>query len=134
MKRNPKGGWLLYLMVHVPFIWFWKIGITSVGIGADKRAKQVDRAVIGRPIPVMVLFVPGAYHIEQDLHRRFQFCHCVWYRGDGHQEWFILFPIILFPIMVCVWMSYLFLFDLIFGTQIFSFIVNILLTLYCILT
>lgn len=127
-RRDSKSGWLLYLMVHWPFIWFFKIGITSVGIGAQKRAKQVDRAVIGRPIPIMVLFLPGAYYIEQDLHRRFSFCHKVWYRGDGHKEWFILFPLLLWPVMLCVWLSYLYVIDLVLGTNFFEVVIGFCLT------
>lgn len=125
-KRNSKSGWLLYLMVHIPFIWFFKIGITSAEIGAAKRAKQVDRAVIGFPIPIMVLFVPGAYHIEQDLHRRFSWCNAPFYRGDGHQEWFFLFPIVLWPVMVAVWMSYVYAVDLVLGTVFFETIIRFL--------
>ena len=129
-KRDSKGGWLLYLMVHVPFIWFFKIGITSVRIGAGKRAKQVDRAVIGWPVPVMVLFVPGAYHIEQDLHRRFSWCHYKFYSGDGASEWFFLFPLLLWPVMLCVWLSYLFAIDLVLGTNFFGVVVGFLLDVF----
>lgn len=126
-KRDSKGGRLLYLMVHVPFIWFFKIGITSVGIGAGKRAKQLDRAVIGRPFTIMALFVPGAYHIEQDLHRRFAFCHYRFYTGDGSSEWFFLFPILLWPVMACVWLSYLYVIDFVLGTTFFEVLVGFLL-------
>lgn len=129
-KRDSKGGWLLYLMVHVPFIWFFKIGITSAEIGAAKRAKQVDRAVFGFPLPIMVLFLPGAYHIEQDLHRRFSFCHARFYRGDGHQEWFFMFPIVLWPVMVAVWLSYIYAVDLVLGTAFFETIIIFLFNVF----
>lgn len=132
-RRDSKGGWLLYLMVHFPFIVFFKIGITSVGIGAEKRAKQVDRAVIGFPIPIMVLFIPGAYHIEQDLHRRFSWCHARFYRGDGGSEWFILFPLLLWPLMAWTWLSYLYGIDLILGTNIFGVVVGFLLDVFHVL-
>ena len=127
-RRDSKSGWLLYLMVHFPFIWWWKIGITSAAIGADKRAKQVDRAVIGFPVPVMVLFVPGAYYIEQDLHRLFEPLKCRFYKGDGSTEFFWFFvapPVFLF--MVCVWLSYLYGIDLILGTNFFGAVVGFLL-------
>ena len=130
MKRDSKSGWLLYLMVHVPFIWFFKIGITSAEIGAAKRAKQVDRAVFGFPLPIMVLFLPGAYHIEQDLHRRFSFCHARFYRGDGHQEWFFMFPIVLWPVMVAVWLSYIYAVDLVLGTAFFETIIIFLFNVF----
>jgi len=129
-RRDSKSGWLLYLMVHWPFIWFFKIGITSVGIGAGKRAKQVDRAVIGRPIWIMALPIPFAYNIEQDLHRRFSWCHYKFYSGDGASEWFFLFPLLLWPLMVWVWLSYLYLIDLILGTDFFGVVVGFLLDVF----
>ena len=129
-KRDSKGGWLLYLMVHVPFIWFFKIGITSAEIGAAKRAKQVDRAVFGFPLPIMVLFLPGAYHIEQDLHRRFSFCHSKFYSGDGASEWFFMFPIVLWPVMVAVWLSYIYAVDLVLGTAFFETIIIFLFNVF----
>lgn len=129
-RRDSKSGWLLYLMVHFPFVWWWKIGITHAAIGADKRAGQIDRAVIGRPYKVIAVFIPFAYLIEQDLHRRFSFCHYVWYRGDGHQEWFFLFPILLIPVMAWVWLSYLYGIDLILGTNFFGVVVGFLLDVF----
>lgn len=129
-RRDSKGGWLLYLMVHIPFIWFFKIGITSAEIGAAKRAKQVDRAVFGFPLPIMVLFVPGAYLIEQDLHRRFSFCHTRFYSGDGASEWFLLFPFLLWPVMAAAWLSYIYAIDLILGTVFFETIIRFLFNVY----
>jgi len=81
-----KRGNVLYLMVHWPFVWWWKIGITSKTAAA--RAKALDRAMIGRPYRVWAAFVPGAYHVEQLLHREFKGSNIVWYRGDGRTEWF----------------------------------------------
>lgn len=117
-------------MVHVPFIWFFKIGITHVETGAAKRAKQVDRAVIGFPVPIMVLFIPGAYHIEQDLHRRFSFCHTRFYSGDGSSEWFFLFPILLWPFMAAMWLSYIYAVDLVLGTAFFETIIIFLFNVF----
>lgn len=130
-KRNSKSGWLLYLMVHFPFIWWWKIGITSAEIGAERRAKQVDRAVFGFPVPIMVLFVPGAYFIEQDLHRLFSPMKCRFYRGDGSTEffWFLVAPPV-FLFMVCMWLSYLYGIDLILGTNFFEVVVNFLFRIF----
>lgn len=75
-------------MVHIPFVWWCKIGIT--GVGAAKRAKQIDEAVIGFPLPVMILILPFVYEIEQLLHRLFAPLSCRFYRGDGSTEWFWL--------------------------------------------
>lgn len=73
-------------MVHIPLVIFTKIGIT--GVSAFGRAKQIDRAVLGFPIPVMVMFLPGVYSIEQALHKLFNFLNVRFYKGDGSTEWF----------------------------------------------
>ncbi len=103
-------------MFHFPFVWFWKIGITSKS--ANKRAKSIDRAVIGFPVPVFILVIPGAYFVEQDLHRHFLFLSARFYKGDGSSEWF-WFPVapIVFALMCAGWIGYLWAFDLCFGTD-----------------
>lgn len=113
-------------MVHFPFVWWCKIGITSRT--AKARAKQVDRAVFGRPVPVMAVWIPGAWHIEQDLHRRFSWLNCRYYRGDGSTEWF-WFPaaLIVYPLMWAVWAAYLNAVDLILGTRFFPVCVDVVL-------
>jgi hypothetical protein len=123
--NKSKTGHILYLMVHFPFVWWWKIGIT--GKTAKGRAKQVDRAVFGRPVVVMVVPIPGAYLIEQDLHRRFRWLNCRYYRGDGGTEWF-WFPVafVVLPFMIAVWGGYVYAVDLILGTRFFEMIVSLL--------
>lgn len=118
MARNSKGGWVLYLLLHIPFVWWVKIGITSVGIGAAKRAKNLDRAMFGFPVPIFFVFVPNAYGIEQELHRWFRRLNCKWYSGDGASEFF-WFPAALpvLAIMLSIWSCYLFVIDLCFGTN-----------------
>lgn len=91
-KRDSKQGWILYLMVHCPLFFFVKIGIT--GVSATKRAQAIDEAVWGFPIPIFVVFIPGAYFVEQWLHDICHFLKVDFYKGDGHSEWF-LFPAIL---------------------------------------
>jgi len=124
--NKSKTGHVLYLMVNFPLIVFWKIGIT--GKTAKGRAKQVDRAVFGKPIVVMVVPIPGAYLIEQDLHRRFRWMNCRYYRGDGSTEWF-WFPVVVvvLPFMVAVWAGYVWAFDWICGTHIFEFLISLIL-------
>jgi hypothetical protein len=124
--NKSKTGHILYLMVHFPFLWWWKIGIT--GKTAKGRAKQVDRAVFGWPVVVMVVPIPGAYLIEQDLHRRFAFLNCRYYRGDGSTEWF-WFPVaaLVLPFMLAVWLAYIYLADLLLGTRICEFIISLFL-------
>lgn len=122
LKRDSHSGTILYLMVNLPFFWFWKIGI---GYDAWKRAKQVDRAVWGFPFPVMILFLPGAYQVEQDLHRHFSWCNIRYYKGDGASEWFLIFvaPIV-FALMVCGWIGYVWVFDLFFNTDFHTMIIH----------
>lgn len=117
--RNSKGGWVLYLLVHIPFVWWVKIGITSVGIGAAKRAKNLDKAMFGFPVPVFFVIVPNAYGIEQELHRWFRRLNCRWYSKDGSSEWFWL-PAALptLCIMLAIWGLYVFVADALFGTTV----------------
>lgn len=119
MARSSKSGWVLYLMVHVPFVWWWKIGITSVGIGAKRRAKNLDRAMPGFPVPVLFVIVPNAYGIEQELHRWFAWFNARFYKGDGASEFF-WFPAAAptAAIMMTVWGVYLWLLDAALGTTI----------------
>ena len=116
---NSKSGHVLYLMIHLPFIWWVKVGITSKT--ADVRAKQVDRAVWGKPRVIMAVWIPGAYLIEQDLHRRFSWLNQRFYKGDGSTEWF-LFPVafVVLPFMLAIWAGYVAALDLILGTQFFE--------------
>jgi len=88
MARNSKGGRILYLMIHFQAIIFCKIGITGKSAGA--RAKGLDRAMIGFPVPVFFCVVPGAYHIEQWLHRNLKPLSAKFYSGDGSSEWFLI--------------------------------------------
>jgi len=119
MKNNSKSGSILYLMIHLPFFWWVKVGITSKS--AENRAKQVDRAVWGKPRVIMAVWIPGAYFIEQDLHRRFSRLNQRFYKGDGSTEWF-LFPValVLWPLMLAVWGGYINAIDLILGTDFFG--------------
>lgn len=100
---NSKSGAILYLMVHVPYIWFVKIGIT--GKSAKERARGIDRTMFGFPVPVFFCFVPGAYHIEQALHRNLAGLSARFYRGDGSSEWFwiIAAPFAL-AVMILIWL------------------------------
>ena len=116
---KSKSGWLLYIMVHFPMIIFFKVGITSISIGAKGRAKGIDREMPGIPIPILILPVPGAYHIEQELHRMMARFRVDFYKGSGHSEWFFLAPIfIAAPIMLTVWGLYLAAIDRVLGTRI----------------
>lgn len=128
MSRSSKGGWLLYCMVPIPFIWWIKIGITSLDIGALKRAFAIDKAIdkslwwLPFPtfvVPIMVTPVPGAYNIEQALHGMFRHENISWYKGDGHTEFFWLTAAFrAIPIMLSINALYLAGIDAIFHTKI----------------
>lgn len=95
-------------MVHFPLVVFWKIGIT--GRSATARAADIDEAMFGFPVPVFIVVVPGAYGVEQWLHRVCGWLRVEFYKGDGHSEWF-LFPAVIFalPVMLLIWGLYFFL-------------------------
>lgn len=80
-----RSGWL-YLMVHFPLVVFVKIGIT--GKSAGRRAKQIDRAVLGFPVPIMVMYLPAVRQFETGFHRLLLPLSARFYRGDGSTEWF----------------------------------------------
>jgi hypothetical protein len=104
-ESKSKSGWVLYLMVNFPLVVFWKVGIT--GKSATERARSVDKDVFGVPIPVFIVVVPGAYFIEQWIHRQLGFLSVDYYKGDGHTEW-LWFPCIVFvlPVMLVLWGVY----------------------------
>jgi len=85
-SAKSRDGWILYLMVHFPLIFFVKIGIT--GRTAAARARDIDEAVWGFPIPVCIVIVPGAYMWEQMLHGLCRPLGVRFYDGDGSSEWF----------------------------------------------
>ena len=127
MARNSRGGWLLYVMVHLPLVFFFKVGITSLSIGAKARAKGIDRQMWGLPVPIFILPIPGAYHVEQALHKMLRRTNVNFYHGSGQREWFFLSPlIVVVPIMLVVWGFYLGIADMIMGTQMLPFVSRLL--------
>ena len=107
-------------MVHFPFIWWWKIGIT--GKSATKRAKSIDKSMFGFPVPVFVVLLPGAFFVEQWLHREFSASNIIFYRGDGRTEWFWFWVApIAFAVMLAIWGGYFALAGYLFGFDGFDF-------------
>jgi len=137
MARNSKGGWLLYCMVHIPFFWKLKVGITHALLGAIVRAKAVDRAIDKSlwwwPFPTFVvsivppLIIPfGAYRVEQEMHRIMRPFKSDWYKGDGHSEWFNLAPLFFSVPIMLVWNAfYIFLIDACLGTSILPIVAGL---------
>lgn len=119
MARNSKGGWLLYCMICIPWFWKFKIGITSLSIGAKKRARDIDKEMFGFPVPIMIVPLPFAYHFEQEIHRVLRWSKTDFYNGSGHSEWMNITPLFFaVPIMLTIWGLYLAGIDAIFHTTI----------------
>lgn len=79
-------GWL-YLFINFPLVVFCKIGITNGK--PSKRARQVDRAMPGVPIPVFAVIIPFPAFWESILHNICRPVRAAWlYKGDGHTEVF----------------------------------------------
>ncbi len=93
-KGKPKRQ-SLYVMVNLPFVWWWKIGISN---RTDLRKKQVSAAAPGICVPIGVFWVGDALAVEQWLHRAFAPMQVRYYKGDGHSEWFW------FPAGMAAWM------------------------------
>ena len=127
-RRDSKAGTILYLMVHFPYLWWWKIGIT--GRTATARAKDIDEAMFGFPVPVLIVWVPGAYIVEQWLHSVCRGMRADFYSGDGHSEWFWV-PAILFalPVMLAIWGLYFYLVSLCMEWDAFEWYLNLLFVL-----
>ena len=119
MARSSKGGWLLYCMACFPWVWKFKVGITSLSIGAAKRARDIDREMFGFPIPIMIVPVPGAYYIEQEMHRIMRRFNTRFTSASGKSEWFNVVPLFFtVPIMLSIWGLYFAGIDAIFHTTI----------------
>lgn len=101
---NSRGGWVMYLMINLPLVFFVKIGIT--GKSASKRAKGLNRSVPGLPIPIFFCVIPGAYYLEQWLHRSLSGLSVRYYSGDGGSEWFwILAAPFALAVMIGIWVA-----------------------------
>jgi hypothetical protein len=96
---------IVYLMIHFPFVWWWKIGFAHYSF--VKRAVALDKAVWGMFIPVGVIIIPFAYPVEQWFHRKCKPLQFRFYKGDGSTETF-WFPVAV-PVYLCmslVWFLY----------------------------
>lgn len=80
---------MVYVLIYFPQIWMVKIGYSGVSVG--NRAKSVSKAVFGVALPVAVMALPFAWHIEQAMHDLFRGLYVNFYKGQGHRETFI-FP------------------------------------------
>lgn len=88
-KFNLLGIGFVYVLIYLPQFWMVKIGYSGVSVG--NRAKSVSKAVFGMALPIGVMVVPFAWHIEQFAHSLFGGLKWDFYKGQGHTETFI-FP------------------------------------------
>lgn len=78
---------IIYLMVHLPFVWIWKIGFAHDSV--TNRAKALDKEVFGFFLPVCFIVVPFAYRLEQWFHRTFKSLKIRFYKGSGSTETYL---------------------------------------------
>jgi hypothetical protein len=87
--KRPSKRQCLYLMVNVPFLIFWKIGISNST--RAHRSVQVSKAAPGKAVVFWVWDIPNAKAVEGFLHTICAPFNVRYYRGDGNTEWFF-FP------------------------------------------
>jgi len=105
-KRTSGNGTLapqwMYICIHIvffvipnPFVFKW--GIAGKW---DKRMTGISDSIPGYVVPVFLVWVPFAYHLEQAGHRVLKFIN-VKYLGSGKREWFLLPGLIVaIPVML----------------------------------
>lgn len=87
--RLPLGIGIVYAMIYFPHLWIVKIGYTGKSVKA--RAKSVSKAAPGWAVPVAIVVIPFAWHVEQGIHFLIAPLRWRFYKGDGKSETF-LFP------------------------------------------
>lgn len=98
------GIGVLYLLVCLPDIRRWKIGVTALHVGSEKRAKQVTKSLPGILIPVFFVVVPGYYQIEAYLHWICKPFHAPFKSGNGGSEiYFFQGALYAFFFMASIW-------------------------------
>lgn len=85
-NNTPAPQWV-YVCIQFPFIFLCKIGIGGNWI---RRTTDISKSSPGFLIPVFLVYIPFAYHIEQWLHRKLRRLN-VGFRGSGRTEYFIVF-------------------------------------------
>lgn len=88
-RFNFLGIGMVYVLIYFPQIWMVKIGYSGVSVG--NRAKSVSKDVFGVALPVAVMALPFAWHIEQIAHGLFSGLRLRFYKSEGSTETFI-FP------------------------------------------
>jgi len=81
----------IYLFINVPFLWKCKIGISQ---NVKKRRKAVSTSTPGYVIPVWVVFIPFAEHLERQMHGFFKTFNSPFRHGSGKSEWFLTLPVL----------------------------------------
>lgn len=116
MKTSGNGSiWpqFLYIMVSLPVPVLCKIGISNK---VSRRSAEVSKNVVGWALPIFFVWIPGAFAVEQSIHRVFAFANV---RYGGGKEWFWL-PIA--PLAACVMLFWqLFWVAVVFALALFVF-------------
>lgn len=114
MKKSqpPFGIANLYIMVNIPLIFLWKIGITT-GLACHQRQGEISKASPGKAFVFFYVPVPRARQVEAALHRICGPLKARYYNGDGASEWFF-FPaaLIAFVVQIFFVLAWIFFFNL----------------------
>ena len=81
----------VYLFINIPFFWKCKIGISK---NVRVRRRRVSKSTPGIAVPIWVVFVPFADHLEKTMHGFFKSFRSPFRRGSGRSEWFMTVPVL----------------------------------------
>ncbi len=81
----------IYLFINIPFFWKCKIGISR---NVRSRRKIVSKSTPGYVLPIWVVYIPFAEHLEQQMHGFFKMFHSPFQSGSGKSEWFLTVPVL----------------------------------------
>ncbi len=104
-RFNFFGLGMVYVLIYFPQIWMVKIGYSGVSVG--NRAKSVSKAVFGVALPVAVMVMPYAWHIEQAMHSLFSGLRFRFYRGQGSTETFLFGHIAILIVWAGLWLDWM---------------------------
>ena len=106
-NNTPAPQWV-YIGIHIyllfgfipipnPLLFKWGIGGSWLG-----RLKGVSGTIPGFVLPIFLVYIPLAWHIEQWGHRQLKFIN-VPYIGSGKTEWFIIIGVLFaIPVLALV--------------------------------
>lgn len=78
----------VYLMHNIPFFWLNKFGITD---HSKARRRNVSETTPGYVFYIFAPRLEFGWHLEQFVHRLYQFQNVHFWTGSGRTEWFWVF-------------------------------------------